>query len=98
MGDVRDPGTLVLLNAPEIKAQVMDGAAKSMATVPKDVREKSLRQLQAQQDEFSRQVTQAFADSLRHIFIVAGIMMLLALMLLLALKERALRADGGRKA
>jgi EmrB/QacA subfamily drug resistance transporter len=92
--DVNDANTLLTLNTPSMKTKITDGFNSSMTNVamPTQVKDKLKQVFTANQDEYSDKVVNAFADSLRSIFIAAAGCMGVGLLLAIMVKERPLRA------
>lgn len=89
-----DTNTLLILNMPTTKAQINDGFTASMATanLPVPVKAQLKQDFTTKQNDYSEKLVNAFSQSLHTIFIVTSTMMGLALVLVLMLKERPLRA------
>ena len=89
-----DTNTLLVLNMPDTKAQINDGFTASTAKVdvPLPVKNQLQQDFTDKQNQYSDKLVNAFSKSLHTIFIVTSSMMLLALILAIALKERPLRA------
>ena len=88
-----DTNTLLVLNMPDTKAQITDGFTASMAKVdlPVPVKNQLQQDFTDKQNDYSNKLVNAFSKSLHTIFVVTSSMMLLALVLTIALKERPLR-------
>ena len=88
-----DTNTLLVLNMPDTKAQITDGFTASMAKVdlPVPVKNQLQQDFTDKQNDYSDKLVNAFSKSLHTIFVVTSSMMLLALVLTIALKERPLR-------
>jgi EmrB/QacA subfamily drug resistance transporter len=88
-----DTNTLLVLNMPDTKAQITDGFTASMAKVdlPVPVKNQLQQDFTDKQNNYSDKLVNAFSKSLHTIFVVTSSMMLLALVLTIALKERPLR-------
>jgi len=91
IGSLDDANTLLTLNMPDVKKQITDGAKSGFAELPQPVAEKAEATFTKNQEEFSGKVTHAFSDSLRHIFVVASVLMVISTILAFSLKERKLK-------
>lgn len=92
IGDLSDTSTLLSLNMPDTRGQLTDRFNKSIATAPSGTRQAATDQFTKEQTAYSRKITTAFSDSLRHIFTVSSVLMLLAVVLVFSIKERPLKA------
>jgi EmrB/QacA subfamily drug resistance transporter len=90
IGSLDEANTLLTLNTPDVKQQVTDAATAQFDALPAPIAEQAVAQFEDDQAEFSDKVTHAFADSLSHIFIVAGILMAGATVTVFFMKERQL--------
>lgn len=92
--DVNDPNTLLTLNMPDTKQKITDGfnTALTNVSMPQPVKETLKKDFLTKQREFATKVVNAFSDSMHTIFIIAASIMLVALLLTFALKERVLQA------
>jgi len=92
--NVNDPNTLLTLNMPDTKQKITDGFNASMTRValPVPVKDKVKKQFMSDQSEYNSRVIHAFSDSMRTIFITTSGVMLVAMFIALALKERSLQA------
>ncbi|MDN5275106.1 MAG: putative Drug resistance transporter, EmrB/QacA subfamily [Candidatus Saccharibacteria bacterium] len=93
-GDVNDANTLLTLNMPSTKDKINEGFTKSLTNVkaPIAVKDVLKKDFTAKQDGYATKVVDAFSTSIHHIFIVAGSVMLVALLLSIAIIERPLRS------
>ncbi len=92
MGNFDDSNTLLNLNMPDTKQKITDGFEQGVATLPESIRNQIVKQFEANQAQYSDKVTQAFSDSLSHIFRVSAVLMLMAAVLVFMLKEKPLHA------
>lgn len=93
-GDV-DADTLLQINAQQ--DAITSGANQAFAKIPVPaLRTAAQQKFATEQQNYSDEIVQAFTDSLHRIFITSSVLMALALILVLFLKERPLR--GGVKA
>lgn len=90
IGDLSDPNTAVSLNMPDVKHQITDGFSEQVAELPEPVQQQALEEFASEQQEFTNTVVDAFSDSLGHIFIISGVLMTGAAVLVFMLKERKL--------
>ncbi len=91
IGSLDDANTLVTLNTPEIKEQVLQQANAQFAQLPEGTRDQVKAEFVAEQNEFADKVSEAFSDSLHQIFVVASGLMVLATVAAFFLKERPLK-------
>lgn len=93
LGDVNDPNTILTLNMPNVKQEITSAADASFAKIPVASAATAAKdQFTTNQKAFSSIVTHAFSDSLRHIFIVAAVLMAISAVLIFLLKERPLKS------
>jgi MFS family permease len=92
IGDVYDPNTMLTLNAPDIKHKISDGFTKSVAGLPESARSQATMTFESNQQAYSSKITHAFSKSLVKIFATSGVMMALAVVLVMFIKERELKA------
>jgi hypothetical protein len=91
ISNVNDANTLLNLNTAETKQKVLDGLDKNLHALPEAARSKAIAQVKTQQDEYSREIVEAFSTSLHRIFYVTSSLMFVAFLLSIALKERPLK-------
>lgn len=92
LGNLEETDTLLRLNMPDTRAQITDTSNAAIATLPASEQEAASQSFTTAQNEFSQKITGAFAVSLQHIFVVAGVMMAIATILVFRIKEQPLRA------
>ena len=92
IGDLSDSNTLLTLNTPDVKAKITDGFNKSVANLPQPVKQQATKEFTKNQEEYSSQITHAFSESLRDIFLTSAVLMGAAAVLVFAIKERELAA------
>jgi EmrB/QacA subfamily drug resistance transporter len=92
IGDLNDSNTLLNLNMPDVKGKITDGFDSSVSKLPVPVRDKATADFNDKQSAYSGKITQAFSDSLQHIFMVSSGLMLAAAVLVFMIKERQLKA------
>jgi EmrB/QacA subfamily drug resistance transporter len=73
------------------KRMIQEGAEQGISHLKPPVRDKILGQLQKQQEDFSKQVIQAFTVALHHIFMIGSVLMVLALAVVTFVEEKKLR-------
>lgn len=90
-GDEITTDSLLQLNTQkyEIRTQAIQGIESSQ--MPDTQKQAEISGFKRDQDDFSRQVTSAFATSLHRVFVVSAVLMVLALALVSFLRERELR-------
>lgn len=83
---------LLMINSrsTEINDQAASGLSK--AKLPPIVQDQQLALLEANQTEYSTKLIQGFTDSLHQIFLISGILMAAATVVVLQVKERPLRS------
>jgi len=88
-----DTNTILNVNMPSVRNKINDGFSQSLTNVslPQPAKEELKKDFADKQDQYSEKVINAFSVSLRTIFISASIMMALAAVLTLWIKERLLR-------
>lgn len=88
-----DTNTLLSLNMPTTKDKINNGFEESLTNVsaPAPAKQQVKDQFTAKQNAYSEKLVNAFSKSLHTIFIITSIMMLAALALAVALKERTLQ-------
>lgn len=94
VADTQDANTLLTLNMPMTREQVTHGFETGVAQLetPPAVKAELTQSFATKQADYGDKVIYAFSDSLHTIFVVTSSMMLVALGLSVALKERPLRA------
>lgn len=80
---------LLRLNAQ--KETITKGAAQGFERLPDPARSAAKQQFQQQQDEFTNTILYAFADGLHHIFLISSGLMVVAMILVLPVREKRLR-------
>ncbi len=94
-GDVSADAILAVnMQKDAIKAGFTASLAKS--TLPQAVKDQQVQAFTAMQDDYSNKVINAFTETLHHIFLIAGGLMAVALVMVCFVNERELR--GGVKA
>lgn len=97
IGSFDNANTLLTLNMPDVKAQVTTAAEQSFSQLPNGQGSEASIAFAEQQDEFGDRVTHTFSGSLKRIFMAATGLMVVATIIIFALKERQL-ADKSRNA
>lgn len=87
--------TLLQINNERDTIREQATKALNATPLPAEVREAQLDALQEKQQEYHEKVIAAFADSLRHIFIIAAILMSVATLIATQLPNRVLKEHGG---
>jgi len=92
--NVNDADTLLNLNTPDAKAKVTDGMAQNLEgqPLPEAAKEKLTDDLKDKQQAYNNKIINAFSTSLHQIFIITSVIMLIAGIFTLFLKERPLHA------
>jgi EmrB/QacA subfamily drug resistance transporter len=91
IGNLTDSNTLLTLNTPDVKQMITTNFSRQVSTMPKSVQEKLTKDFLEAQNIYASKVTHAFSDSLRVIFMTAGILMSIGVVLVFSLKERPLK-------
>lgn len=91
IGSLDDSNTLLTLNTPEVKQAVSDGYDRSLQAVPMEAREAKTAAFVNAQEGYSDKVVHAFSNSLRTIFRVSAVLMLIAAVLVFFIRERELK-------
>lgn len=92
IGNLTDSNTLLNLNMPDTRAKITDGFTQGVEKLPVPVKEKATQEFTKEQSDYSNKITQAFSDSLQHIFRVSAVLMLGAAVLVFMIKERPLKS------
>lgn len=92
LGDLSDSNTLLNLNMHDTKERINEQFAKSVRNLPATQQVVATKQFNKQQQAYADKVTEAFSDSLRKLFGVSAVLMLIAAGLVFSLKEKPLRA------
>ena len=84
--------TLLAINTQ--KTAIRDGATTALesAPIPAVAKQARLSTFTSEQDQYSKDVVNAFSDSLHQIFLLAGSLMVVGLILVIFVKERELRS------
>lgn len=92
IGDFNDTNTLLTLNMPDVKKKITDGFNKYADSLPSEVQNQTKQQFAEKQDVYADKITHAFSDSLHGIFMVSGILMLSAAVLVFMIREKTLKS------
>lgn len=92
IGKLDDPNTLLTLNTPDVKHKITDAVTAQLGALPEQSRQPAVERFTENQQEFAGKVSNAFSNSLQHIFITASILMAIATTLVFTLKERQLKS------
>ncbi len=84
--------TLLRLNSQS--QTIRDGAAAGIAAspLPEPVKQQQLDAFDRQQQDFSRQLIEAFTNSLHHVFIISSVLMVLGFVVVSFVREKPLRS------
>lgn len=91
VGTLDDANTLLTLNMPDVKQRITDGFNASIASAPADVREATTEEFTNDQKAYGSRVTHAFSTSLTKIFATSAVLMGLAGVLVMFIRERELK-------
>lgn len=97
VGDFNDSNTLLNLNMPDTKSRITDGFYQSIADMPPQQRQQLTEQFNQQQAEYANEITHAFSESLRRIFMTSTALMLVAAILVFSIRERPLKSASPEK-
>jgi EmrB/QacA subfamily drug resistance transporter len=92
IGDLTSSNTLLNLNMPSTKQRVTDGFNKSVESLPTEAKNQVTKQFSDNQHAYGDKIAHAFSDSLRSIFTVSSVLMLLAGVLVFMVKEKQLKS------
>lgn len=94
IGNLSDANTILTLNTPDLKKTVISqgDSGIDMLGLPLPLAQHAKDTLQINQNDFSKIVTHAFANSLHNIFFAASVIVGLATILVFTLKERVLKS------
>lgn len=94
LSDPNDADQLLTLNMPETKTTITNGFTKSLTNlaVPAPTKQKLQQDFVTKQNNFADKIVNAFSSGIHGIFVAAASIMLFALLLSIALKERPLRS------
>ena len=92
--DLTDTNTLLTLNMPDIRDTIRHNATQAIqgSAAPDAQKTKLNQQFIASQDEYTSLITHAFSESLQRIFVIAAIIMAIAIGFVFATRERELKA------
>lgn len=90
IGSFDDSNTLLTLNAPDVKDRINEGFEKSTATLSESEKSASQKSFETQQVAYASKITHAFSNSLNAIFSIAAVLMAIAAVLVMAIREREL--------
>ena len=90
-----EPTTDTLLAINSQKQVILQGAREGIyqSTAPDNIKASQLKAFGELQDQYSKEVVNAFSESLSKVFMIASGMMAAALILVLMVKEKELRGD-----
>ena len=92
IGNLDDSNTLLNLNMPDTRGKITDSFEKSTANLPAETKQQVTDTFKTEQASYSDKITQAFSDSLQHIFRISSVLMLGAAILVFMVKERPLKS------
>ena len=96
IGAIDDPNTLLTINTS--RERVLGEVDTAAAKLPEPMAEQLRSAVAQEEQEYSRQLKEAFAESVRHIFIVSTVLMGVATVLVFAVRERPLRQSDAEAA
>lgn len=86
-----DANQLLNINTPAYKTQITDGFNAAMINLPEPIREQQTQKFAADQSAYATKIVDAFSTSIRTIFIVATIIVVIATAFSFAIKEKILK-------
>lgn len=92
IGNLDDSNTLLNLNMPDTRGKITDSFEKSTTNLPAETKQQVTDTFKSEQANYSDKITQAFSDSLQHIFRISSVLMLGAAVLVFMVKERPLKS------
>lgn len=92
IGNLDDSNTLLNLNMPDTRGKITDSFEQSTANLPAAQKQQITDEFNREQSQYSDKITQAFSDSLQHIFRISSVLMLGAAVLVFMVKERPLKS------
>ncbi len=92
IGSFEDSDTLLTLNMPSIKDKISTESEKAFSQLPPMVQEKVTDEFKNSQSEYSNIVTHAFSNGMHNIFLIAGIIMFIATVVISFVTEKPLRS------
>ncbi|MEO5499529.1 MAG: MDR family MFS transporter, partial [Candidatus Saccharimonadales bacterium] len=90
IGDFDDSNTLLTLNAPDVKARINEGFEKSTSKLSAAQRSSAQETFETNQQAYASKITHAFSESLNKIFAISAVLMAIAAVLVMAIREREL--------
>lgn len=91
-GDLSKPDTLLMLNTPSVKQAIADQTNSVADKLPVVIGTVMKEQIKTQQADFASAIIKAYSDSMHKIFVIASVLMAMATVLVLLLKERVLKS------
>ncbi|MCX6728258.1 MAG: MFS transporter [Candidatus Saccharibacteria bacterium] len=90
IGSFSDSNTLLTINTPDIKQKINSQADVAFTKLPLPIKTMVAQKFKAQQDNFSSIVTHAFSDGMHNIFVLSAVLMGIATIVVLGIKEKTL--------
>lgn len=87
-----DANVLLRLNTPDVKKQITDGYNLAILASPEATRDSMKASFTKNQDAYSAKIVDAFSTSIRTIFIVSSVIVLVAMLTSIGIKEKPIRA------
>jgi EmrB/QacA subfamily drug resistance transporter len=91
IGSLNDSDTLLTLNTPDVKQRITDGFTSSVAALPAPQQTAATERFEKSQADYSSKVTHAFSASLTQVFATSAVLMTIAAVLVMFIRERELR-------
>jgi len=85
-----DPDVLLRLNSPEVKNSINSGFENNLQRLPEANRAYVQREFESAQKAYSSKIVDAFSESIRKIFVSASIVIAIAALMTIFIKERKL--------
>jgi len=90
IGNLNNPDTLLTVNMPDVKARITNSFENSIKSVPDESRDDAKSTFIKKQTDYNDKITHAFSDSLTKIFATSAVLMGIAAILVMFIKEREL--------
>ena len=91
IGSLDDSDTLLTLNTPDVKQRISDGFTDSVASLPAQQQTAATERFEKFQADYSSKVTHAFSASLTQVFATSAVLMTIAAVLVMFIRERELK-------
>lgn len=92
IGSLKDSDTLLTINSPDVKARITEGFEKNVQGLPTSAAAVAQKAFMKDQMAYSSKVTHAFSNSLTKIFATSALLMGIAAILVMLIRERELQS------